>query len=80
MERDLARHLIRTGFDASRQLSSLLPTLRQQLGEEEYKKNARKIAAAIDAINVALIEAAFAAHPGLKDEVEASIDKHDRFS
>ena len=48
MERDLARHLIRTAFGTSRELRILLAMLKQHLGEQEYKGYALGIAGAID--------------------------------
>lgn len=79
MEQDLARHIIRTAFRSTRELGTLLAMLKESLDEEEYKSYARGIAAAVDAVNVALLNTTYASHPELKDEVEASIDKYDRF-
>ena len=78
MERDLARHIIRTTFRTARELSGLL-LLKQHLDEEEYKAYARRIATAIYTIDVELIDPLYASQPGLKDEVEASLDKYERF-
>jgi hypothetical protein len=79
MERDLARHVIRTAFRTARELSGLLAMLKQYLDEEEYKAYARRIATAIYTIDVELIDPLYASQPGLKDEVEASLDKYERF-
>jgi hypothetical protein len=49
------------------------------MSSEEYKDYSRGIAAAIDAIGVALINKALAAHPELNAEVEASIAKHGQY-
>lgn len=79
MERDLARHLIRTAFGTARELRILLTMLKQHLGEQEYKSYALGIAGAIDAINVALIDPTLTTYPELKDEIEASLEKYDRY-
>ena len=55
MELDLARHIIRTAFRAAGELGTLLLMLKQYLSEEEYQRYAKEIAAAIDAVNVALL-------------------------
>jgi hypothetical protein len=79
MDENLARHVVRTSFQVARELRGLLMLLKEHLGKDEYEAYARKIAAAIDGVNVALLETAFSAHPGLKREVDASIEKYDRF-
>jgi hypothetical protein len=79
MEKDLARHVIRTAFRTTRELSTLLGLLKQHVSEEEYRRYARGIASAIDAANVALLDPTYASHPEVREEVEASIDKYDRF-
>jgi len=78
MDENLARHVVRTSFQVARELRGLLMLLKEHLGKDELAY-ARKIAAAIDGVNVALLETAFSAHPGLKREVDASIEKYDRF-
>ena len=79
MEKDLARHVIRTAFRAGRELEEALHLLKQHTSGEDYGAYARKIAAAIDAINVALINPTLALYPEMKDEIEESIAKYDRF-
>jgi hypothetical protein len=79
MNVDLARDMIRAAFRSSSELQDFLGVLRQRCGPEEYKDYSRGIAAAIDAIGVALINKALAAHPELNAEVEASIARHGRY-
>ena len=79
MERDLARHVIRAAFRTARELGALLAPLKQHLDEEEYKAYARRIATAIHTIDVELVDPLYASQPGLKDEVEASLERYDRF-
>ena len=79
VDRDLARHVIRTAFGTTRELGTLLQTLKQHLSEDEYNRYAVAIAEAIDGVNVALLNTTFASYPELKGEVEASIEKYDRY-
>jgi hypothetical protein len=53
--------------------------LKQRCSPEEYRDYSRGIAAAIDAIGVALINKALAAHPELNAEVEAGIARHGQY-
>ena len=73
MELNLARHVLRTAFRAERELEELLSLLKMQLNSDEYRRYALGIAAAIDAMNVALVKPALASHPELTDEIESSL-------
>ena len=79
MERDLARHVVRAAFRAERELTELLPLLKQHVDAEGYADLARDIAAAVDAINVALLAKVLSAHPDMEAEIDANIRKYDRF-
>jgi hypothetical protein len=79
MDVDLARDMIKTAFRSSSELQDFLGALKQRCSPEEYKDYSRGIAAAIDAIGVALINKALAAHPELSAEVEASIARHGQY-
>ncbi len=79
MDRDVARHVIRTSFQATRELISLLTLLKEHAPADEYRDYARRIAHAIHTVNGALLDPTYAAHPGLQEEVEASVEKYDRF-
>jgi hypothetical protein len=79
MDIDLARDMIRTAFRSSSELQSFLGILKQRCSPEQYRDYLRGIAAVIDAIGVALINKALAAHPELKAEVEAAIAEHGRY-
>jgi hypothetical protein len=79
MDVDLARDMIRTAFRSSSELQNFLEVLKQRCSPEQYKDYSRGIASAIDAIGVALINTALAAHPELNAEVEASIAMHGRY-
>jgi hypothetical protein len=73
MKRELARHVIDTAFRAGRELEELLRLLKQHLSADEYQEYAMGVAAAIDAINVALLDKALRAYPDLEAEIEASL-------
>ena len=79
MEKDLARHIIRSVFRAERELEELLPILKPNLNAQDYEKYARGVAAAIDGINVNLLRRALSDRPELRDEIEQSLEKYDRF-
>lgn len=75
----LARHLIRTAFQNSRNLQELLPLLKAHCDLDEYNAYARDIAAAVDATNVALTNRVVATFPELQQEIEVSLAKYDRY-
>ena len=79
MEINLARDVVRTAFRASSELQQLLPRLKAACPEAEYRDLALGIGEAIDRIGVNLIDKAIAAHPSLKDEIDASIKEHGRY-
>jgi hypothetical protein len=79
MNVDLARDMIKTAFRSSSELQDFLGALKQRCSPEEYKDYSRGIAAAIDAIGLALINKALAAHPELNAEVEASIARRGQY-
>jgi hypothetical protein len=79
MDINIARHLIRVAFRNSRELSALLPLLKTNCDPSEYTDLAMGIAAAIDGVNVALINKAVAVYPELEIEMDATIAKYDRY-
>ena len=79
MEIDVARHVVRAVFRCGRELEELLHLLKAHCEPEEYKINAHGIATAIHTMHVEVMERAFQAHPGLEQEVEASIAKFGRY-
>jgi len=79
MDIDLARQMVRADFRASRELETVLRTLKANCPEDEYRDLARGIAAAIDGIGTALTRKAIEAHPELEAEIDASIREHGRY-
>jgi hypothetical protein len=78
MDKNLARHVIRVAFRNSRQLQELLALLKERCSAEEYQDHAVAIAAAIDAINVALTNRALSSWPELAGEIEADLARFGR--
>jgi hypothetical protein len=79
MDIELARDMIQAAFRSGSELQNLLGVLKERCSPEEYKDYSRGIATAMDAIGVALINKALAAHPELSAEVDASIASHGRY-
>jgi hypothetical protein len=79
MDIDLARHAVRVAFRSTRALQELLPVLKQQCIDTEYKDYALGIAHAIDAVGAGLTNKILAAHPNLVKEIETDIAAHGRF-
>ena len=79
MERDLGRHIVRSVFRAERELTDLLGVLKTSLNEEEYRSYARSVATAIDAINVHVLQKVLNGHPELTAEIDADLQRHERF-
>jgi hypothetical protein len=79
MDINLARHVIRAAFRNARELSDLMRLLKAHCDAEEYKDYALGIAEAIDGINVALTNKVLSVYPELKNEIEASLAKYDRY-
>ena len=79
MERDLGRHIVRSVFRAERELTDLLGVLKTSLNEEEYRSYARSVATAIDAINVHVLQKVLDGRPELTAEIEADLQRYERF-
>ena len=79
MERDLGRHVVRSVFRAERELEELLVPLKASLSDKDYKSYALAIAAAIDSINRQVLNKVLSARPELTAEIEADLQRYDRF-
>lgn len=79
MDADIARHLARTAFRIGRELEDALALLQRQCSEEEYRMCAREIAAALHAVNTAVLDRALASMPTLRAEIDASIGQYGRY-
>ena len=79
MNIDIARHVTRAVFRCTRELGSLVPFLKENVGAEEYEGYAAAIATAIDAIQHNVLTKLESEHPGLEAEIEASVKKYERY-
>jgi hypothetical protein len=78
MERKLAKHIVRETFRTGRTLEELLHLLKEHCEEGEYGEYRMAIATAIHRIQSELLTRAFAAHPGLQEEIELDIGTYGR--
>jgi len=79
MKIDLARHVARAAFRSSRELSELIPLLKDSLSAEEYAHYAKAIGLAVAAIQMEVMNKLASDHPGLDAEIEASINRFGRY-
>jgi hypothetical protein len=79
MDLDLARHVVRAGFRAGRELEALLGAVKRGTAPEEYATFARAVATAIHEIQEATLNKAIAEHPSLESEIEGNIAKYGRY-
>jgi len=76
---DLARHVARAAFRSSRELSELVPFLKDRLDAEEYTMYAKAIGSVIAAIQLDVMNKLVTDHPVLEAEIEAGIAKYGRY-
>ncbi|MBI3700387.1 MAG: hypothetical protein HY242_08075 [Afipia sp.] len=79
MEVDLARHIARCVFLSSRQLSELIPILKDNCSADEYQQFTKGIATVIAHMNLELMNKICAEHPQVEKEIEADMAKYGRF-
>ena len=79
MNIELARDLVRSAFLTSADLQKMLPAIKANCSEEEYRELARGIAQAIDSVWVALTSKALATYPQLTAEIDARIASDGRY-
>jgi hypothetical protein len=79
MDEDVARHVLRVSFRASRELGELVPFLKDELPAAEYEPIGKGIASAIAEIGFAVMERVFADHPELRAEVDRQIERYQRY-
>lgn len=79
MDIDVARHVLRVSFKASRELGNLMPFLKEELPAAEYEPLAKGIASAVAEVGFAVMDRVFALHPELRDEVDRQIDRYERY-
>lgn len=77
---EVARDIIRAGFQSARQLSELLPTLRERCPPEVYTEYSRAIGAAVHSIMSNTIDKAISDHPTLRAEIDEKIARDGRYT
>jgi hypothetical protein len=73
MDKDVAREIIRQVFRSEKELTSLLPMLKERCSEQDYVEWARQVASAIDWINVDLLNRVLARFPELETEIDDNL-------
>jgi hypothetical protein len=76
---NLARHVARCVFLSSRQISELIPILKENCSPDECKDYTKGIATVLAHINFELMNKLCAEHPQLEKEIEADIAKYGRY-
>lgn len=76
MDRELAKHVVVTGFRSMSEVTDLLQLLKEHCTADEYSAYRSAITGLAGAIVTQVINPAFAGQPGLEQEVEASINKY----
>jgi hypothetical protein len=79
MDIDVARHVVRGVLRSAQELQQLIHLLKDHCETEEYETYVRGIGTAIHTMHVEVMERAFAAHPGLEQEVDAMMAKYERY-
>ena len=73
MNQESAWRIIQTAFRCSAELQDLLRFLKKNVDAKDYDSFRLAIAAAIDGINVQLIDKAISTRPELADKIEAEL-------
>ena len=77
MEKELARHVVRTAFRSASMLTKLVPLINEHCEKGEQQLKLKKALATIIAdIGLDINEELFKLYPELKDEIEQSINKY----
>ena len=79
MNKEIATYIVRCSYSVNRELGDVLIFLKSNLHTDDYKNYALGISAAIDGVNVALLNKVLALYPELEAEIESSLAKYDRF-
>lgn len=79
MDINVARHAVRVSFRSGRELQGLLGLLKEHCSADEYKTYATAIATAVASIQLEIVNRTTSLHPGLEDEIEATVSKYGRY-
>jgi hypothetical protein len=78
MNQDIAKLLALTVFQSSSQISGIIPLLKENCSEDEYKPYLVSIASISAEINFQILNKIFAEHPEIKKEFDEKIKKYGR--
>lgn len=76
MDRQLAKHVVFTGFRSGCLLQELVPLLKAHCEMGEYEQYSKAIAAVSAEISIEILTPLFKLYPDLKTEVDAAIEKY----
>ena len=76
MDRQLAKHVVVTGFRWMSEVTDLLPLLKLHCTADQYSAYRDAITEIAGVIATEFLNPAFAVQPGLEQEVEASVNKY----
>lgn len=79
MERELARHVIKTGFHSLSVLDSLIPLLREHCQPPEFDQYLKAIASISAEMSLEIFNKIFQQYPDLKGDVENQVKKYGQF-
>ena len=80
MTNEQAWRVVQVAFRGAAELQELIGVLKQNCTGDEYKRYSTGIAAAIDAINVHLLNGVLSDHPNLRAKIESDLAKFGRLT
>ena len=78
MERELAKLIALTAFRSSAEINNLVPILKEQCSDADYRSFAMAIASASTEIGQQLLNKVYSLYPDIKGELEARVKKYGR--
>jgi hypothetical protein len=78
MNRELAKHIVITGFHSMSEVTNLLPLLQAHCSPEEYSIYRKAIADIAGTIVTEVLNPIFTWQPGLEQEIQASVEKYSK--
>jgi len=76
LDRELAKHVVVTGFRSISEVTDLLPLLKVHCTADEYSAYRSVLTDLAGTIVTQIINPVFAGQPGLEQEVESSVNKY----
>ncbi|MDR1163785.1 MAG: hypothetical protein LBM17_08150 [Candidatus Accumulibacter sp.] len=78
MNRELAKHIARVAFQASRDIGELVPLLKNHCSADEYEKFGKVIASVSATIGMDIMKLIFKDFPELEKEFDKDIETYGR--